>query len=85
MRDDPEPEVRIKVAERIRPAEANGLLRDPDWRVRLRLAERLPLDQLGPMVDDTDPDVRALARARVADLGEGPQTPATMEHPAPRS
>ena len=56
--------MRLKVAERIRFEEANGLLRDPDWRVRLRLAERLPTAQLGALLDDADPDVRAAARVR---------------------
>jgi hypothetical protein len=68
MREDPEAEVRLKVAERIRCEEANGLLQDTDWRVRLRLAERLPLAMLGDLIEDPDPDVRAAARAREAEL-----------------
>jgi hypothetical protein len=68
MREDPEPEVRLKVAERIRCEEANGLLRDSDWRVRLRLAERLPLVMLGDLAEDPDPDVRAAAQARQSHL-----------------
>ncbi len=63
-RADPEPEVRLKVAERIRCEEAGDLLRDGDWRVRLRLAGRLPVALLGDLVADRDPDVRAVAQAR---------------------
>jgi hypothetical protein len=65
LAQDPEAEVRRTAAARMLPEDAARLLRDPDWLVRLEAARRAPLGAIAEYIDDPEPDVQALVRARV--------------------
>jgi hypothetical protein len=41
------------------------LLHDPDWLVRLEVVRRAPVEVIAELVDDPEPDVRSLVRARL--------------------
>ena len=65
MIDDPDPLVRIEVAERL-PAQSLALMAgDGDFRVRFVCAERVPCERLTLFLDDEDEVVRDIARQRL--------------------
>jgi hypothetical protein len=79
MVGDPEPMVRLEVAERLPPAQLHLLARDPDMRVRFTVAERIDIDSLEMFRDDPESVVRELVAARLAsthheDESHGPGT-----------
>ncbi|MDT4880096.1 hypothetical protein FQZ97_1158220 [compost metagenome] len=71
--DDPAPEVRRVVAERLPVALLPRMARDPDWRVRWELVQRADPATLAALCDDEDPEVRRSARERRA-AAPGPRT-----------
>ena len=64
MAIDPDPLVRIAVAERLEPVQLGALIADEDLRVRYVVAERGNSLALVRLSDDPDPEVRGRARAR---------------------
>ena len=63
---DPDPLVRVVVAERLPAPRLGAMLQDEDLRVRFTIAERAPLELAAALADDPDELVREAARARLA-------------------
>jgi hypothetical protein len=64
MMFDPDPLVRVAVAERLEPAQLSVLANDEDLRVRYAVADRGDIAALARLSQDADPEVRARAQAR---------------------
>ena len=63
MVSDPEPRVRLEVAQRLAPDMLARMRDDPDWRVRYEVAEPDRVGDIGELADDEDELVRETARA----------------------
>jgi hypothetical protein len=63
---DPEPLVRLVVAERLPEERLEAMREDEDLRVRFTVAERAPMALLPALLNDKDELVRAAAQARLS-------------------
>jgi hypothetical protein len=61
---DPDPVVRLEVAQRLPDALLFMLRDDADWRVRYEVASRIAVEQVGAFANDPDPLVREAALQR---------------------